>query len=166
MTESKRSASARIRAALIERWPALFNTSAPVPLSIGIHESLLQEMPGVMEPTLRNTLCQWCSRPAYLLNLQLGASRYDLSGAIAGGVSEEAATVASERLAALKAQAKAREEAKRHAVQEEKARADAKAAAQPKPIKPPKPVKAETPQPKPAAKPSTPIVIMKKRRSQ
>jgi len=162
MSQSKRSATIQIQADLVSRWPDLFSLQAPVPLAIGIRESLMQAMPDAMRPALANALCQWCSRPAYLMTLKSGAARHDLDGAVVGEVSEEAATVAAERLQSLKDQAKVREEAKQRAEQEEKARAAA-AKAQKKPAKPPKPAPSVNPEP-PPAKPAAPVIVVKKRR--
>ena len=80
MTESKLDTTRRIRAELVERWPALFNEGKPVPLAIGIRKTLLAAMPKVTDELIGRVLRSWCFRPQYLAALTAGADRHGLEG--------------------------------------------------------------------------------------
>ena len=176
MTESKLDTTRRIRAELVERWPALFNEGKPVPLAIGIRKTLLAAMPKVTDELIGRVLRSWCFRPQYLAALTAGADRHGLEG-IVGTVSDEAANLAAEQLPTLHTHLAEKAKAKREAVQIEEARqAEAKKKkaeqAEPPKTKPPAPPSKPKPtppaMPKPAPveppKPSGPVIVVKKRR--
>ena len=77
MTESKLDTTRRIRAELVERWPALFNEGKPVPLAIGIRKTLLAAMPSVTDELIGRVLRSWCFRPQYLAALTAGPAATD-----------------------------------------------------------------------------------------
>lgn len=171
MTESNNTATARARAQLVERWPALFNAKKPLPLAIGINDALCAAMPDTGAALLRRALAYWCNRPRYLAALVAGADRHGLEG-VDGKVTEEQAADAAERLKALQALFKEKDEAKRKAEEAKKAaaqkkaekaaeKAEAKKAKKAKPAPPPPaPPKPATEKPKPAG----PVIVVKKRR--
>ena len=167
MTESIVSATKRIRAEMIERWPDVFNVKKPGPLAIGINDALLEAMPDITSVQLRRVLVRWCNRPYYLMALTAGADRHGLDG-VQGTVTEEQAVFAAEQLKILhtkfveKAKAKREAEKARQAEAERKktekeAQEAKKAAPAPPPQKPPT---SATPK-------STggPVIVVKKRRA-
>lgn len=126
-TESHAAATQRITAHLAERWPHLFNSMKPVPLAIGIHDTLLAAAPDFTADQLKRVLASWCKRPRYLATLTAGAARHGLDGAN-GQVTEEQAADAAKTLKALLAHFKEKAEAKRQAEQAMIAAAERKAA--------------------------------------
>jgi sRNA-binding protein len=180
MTEPKpETPAAGVQARLAELWPALFNPYKPVPLAIGIYDSLLEALPDAAPDHIRRVLAPWCRRPRYLATLTAGAERHGLEG-VQGAVTEQQAAAAAEMLKAALARFKAKAEAKRQAEQAiqaaarkkaEQAKAKEEAAAKKKaeeaeakknrqaepPPAPPKPAPATT-------KPAGPVIMVKKRR--
>ena len=169
MTESTIAAINRIRAEMIERWPDVFNVKKPVPLAIGINDSLLEAMPDITAIQLRRVLVRWCNRPYYLMSLTAGADRHGLEG-VQGSVTEEQAGFAAEQMEALKAVIGEKAKAKREAKKAEKARqAEANRKKAEKEAQEAKKAAPAPPQPKPT--PTTPkpaggpVIVVKKRRT-
>jgi sRNA-binding protein len=178
MTESTIAAINRIRAEMIERWPDVFNVKKPVPLAIGINDSLLEAMPDITAVQLRRVLVNWCNRPYYLKTLTAGADRHGLEG-MQGSVTEEQAGFAAERVEALNAllvekakaeKAKAKREAEK-AEEAEKAKKARQAEVERKKAEKEaqKTKKAATAPPPPKPTPATPkptggpVIVVKKR---
>ena len=169
-TESNLAAARRIHAQLAERWPALFDEKQPVPLAIGICDALLEAMPDAAAAPLRRALGGWCKRPRYLAALDAGADRHGLEG-VQGTVTEEQAADAAERLKAIQAAFREKDEAKRQAgiakLADARKKAEKLEAQKAKPVKQAEPTPAP-PKPAPAAaapKPAGPVIIVKKRRA-
>lgn len=166
--ESHTAATQRINAQLAERWPDLFNATKPVPLAIGIYDALLEARPDLTARLLRRVLSNWCNRPRYLAALTAGAERHGLAG-VQGEVTAQQAAAAAEllkaALARFKAKADAQKEAKKAAAIQKKAKQakaeEAKAKAEAAQTQKTGPTKS-LPVP---AKPATPSIIVKKRRS-
>ena len=169
MTESIVAATNRIRAEMIERWPDVFNVKKPVPLAIGINDSLLEAMPDITAVQLRRVLVYWCNRPYYLKAMTAGADRHGLE-CMQGSVTEEQAGFAAEQMEALKALIGEKAKAKREAEKAEKARqaeaerkkAEKEAQEAKKAASAPPPPKPTPTTPKPAV---GPVIVVKKRRT-
>ena len=126
--------------ALCESFPAAFNLSRPKPLKLHIDRDLLASG-GLSQDVIGQGLACYTGRSRYLDSLTVGATRIDLEGKPAGTVSERHAGDAKHRLAAL---------------QKRRTRAGTAVNASKKQTIAPAPAK---------QKPSSPIVVIRKKRS-
>lgn len=93
--QRRRTVSA-IHADLRQRWPALFDPTAPKPLAIGIHKAMRGH--GLTNAEIKRGLTTWTKRPAYLQALLRQSLRYDLDGGTSY-ISAEQAAYAREKVA-------------------------------------------------------------------
>ena len=100
-SRARRRRSEALLGRLQQRYPGLWEPGSPVPLAVGIHRQLYPVIDafGVSRKTLRRFLSWWTTAPAYHLALTLpGATRYNLDGSPAGGVSACQSDAARRRL--------------------------------------------------------------------
>ena len=99
------------------------------PLKLGIHLDIQAALDGAITPTeLYQALGYYCSNPVYLSHLRKDAWRLNLTGELAGAVTDDEEAHAWARLVGIRAKNAARTAAKA-------AEAKAKAKAQPPPVK-------------------------------
>jgi ProP effector len=83
------------------KWPKAFprDPADIKPLTLGVHQQLIDELPKVKPHQIRAALRIWCSRPKYLYTLaQRGTHRINLDGSQAEPVEDEHRNIAIERL--------------------------------------------------------------------
>jgi len=101
------------------------------PLKLGIHLDIQAALDGAITPTeLHQALGYYCSNPVYLSHLRKDAWRLNLTGELAGAVTDDEEAHAWARLVGIRAKNAARTAAKAA-----EAKAKAKAKAQPPPVK-------------------------------
>jgi len=76
---------------LRERFPAVFNLEAPVPLALGVDRELRLLL---ARKRAGRVLSWWCGHPAYRAAVARGGPRYNLDGSVAGEVTEQQQTFA------------------------------------------------------------------------
>ena len=69
-------------------WPLVFDIDLPVPLAIGIHEQVRDEL-GISDEAASDAVRWWCHRAAYRTARMAGGPRYGLNAEPAGEVSDE-----------------------------------------------------------------------------
>jgi ProQ/FINO family len=92
----------KLRNALVERYPAVFDPMHRRALAIGIHKAILTEIdcnPFALHMVLRD----WCVHPLYLTVLVTGRHRHDLQGNDVAEITEAERVNARQSLAAIRA---------------------------------------------------------------
>ncbi|MDL1822039.1 ProQ/FINO family protein [Yersinia pestis] len=78
---------------LVQYWPALFSTTQPKPLKIGILDDLLaytaERGLELSQKLAKDALSIYAKRPAYLTAVSEGTTRFDLHGLPAGEITEK-----------------------------------------------------------------------------
>jgi ProP effector len=99
-----------IAAAICERWPDLFDRTAPKPLAIGIDRTIAAEL-GLKRNDMGGVLQWWATRIAYHRAMAAGTVRYNLDGSEAGPISDDDRARAQARCASSAARRAKRKQA-------------------------------------------------------
>jgi hypothetical protein len=99
-----------IAAAICERWPDLFDRTAPKPLAIGIDRAIAAEL-GLKRNDMGGAMRWWATRIAYYRAVAAGTVRYNLDGSEAGPISDDDRARAQARCASSAARRAKRKKA-------------------------------------------------------
>jgi hypothetical protein len=99
-----------IAAAICERWPDLFDRTAPKPLAIGIDRAIGAAL-GFKRNDMGGAMRWWTTRIAYHWAVAAGTVRYNLDGSEAGPISDDDRARAQARCASSAARRAKRKKA-------------------------------------------------------
>jgi hypothetical protein len=68
---------AEFKTKVLSGHPILFNSSNPLPLTIGIHKEIFEAYPEYSHKLIRDFLKRWVSQEKHLKKLSLSSRRYD-----------------------------------------------------------------------------------------